>query len=203
LGGGSLAAFSILGSQAGPPARALHRPRHRGNLRSENASGRMVLSGGFDSTIRLWDTQTRAELSLDGHQGAITSLAFAPDGNTGWSGAEDGLVLVWDLSSGKARRLFPDPADPVTCIAFGNKRVALGTRSGWAVVIDRETERVLAHNHAHEGAITSMTFVSDDNLLTASGRPVTGEWLGDGSVRQFIFLEGRVAIRLLKQNPAG
>jgi WD40 repeat protein len=34
---------------------------------------------------------------LDGHEGTVTSLAFAPNGKTIASGSVDGTELIWDL----------------------------------------------------------------------------------------------------------
>ena len=45
--------------------------------------GRMLATGGFDATVRLWDVETHAFLrTLTGHRGVVQSVAFSPDGTT-------------------------------------------------------------------------------------------------------------------------
>lgn len=61
--------------------------------------GKTIASGGYDSTVRLWDTTTAKELQcFTGHQGRINAVAFSPDGKTMASGSEDCSVLVWNLA---------------------------------------------------------------------------------------------------------
>jgi hypothetical protein len=52
-------------------------------------------SGG----ITLWEMATgKVRRHFTGHQGAVYPFAFAPDGRTVLTGAEDTTVLVWDLA---------------------------------------------------------------------------------------------------------
>ena len=36
--------------------------------------------------------------TLTGHQGSVQSVSFSPDGKTLYSGAEDKIVKIWDIS---------------------------------------------------------------------------------------------------------
>lgn len=59
---------------------------------------RLLVSGGEDRTIRLWEIPTgRALASWEAHEGAVTALAFLPDGRTLVSGSGDGTLKLWDL----------------------------------------------------------------------------------------------------------
>ena len=56
---------------------------------------------------RGWETQFQ-ELPLNAHTGAVTALAFDPDGTLLLSGGEDAILLVWELIDGSlflSRRL--------------------------------------------------------------------------------------------------
>ena len=58
--------------------------------------GRVLVSGSYDRTIRLWNIATGEQLgTLDGHTYSITSVAVSPDGSTIASGSFDGTVLLW------------------------------------------------------------------------------------------------------------
>ncbi len=50
---------------------------------SLSADGRLLASGGEDSTLKIWDMQTGECLkTLEGHQGWLAALAFIPASQT-------------------------------------------------------------------------------------------------------------------------
>ncbi len=57
-----------------------------------------ILAGGEGRSILLWDPFTGEELlRLDGHQGPVTSLAFAEQGRMLISGSRDSTILIWEV----------------------------------------------------------------------------------------------------------
>ena len=58
----------------------------------------MVLSGGDDGDVRVWDLVTKACVAtLKGHFSAVTCLSLSPDGWTLLSGGRDSVVIAWNL----------------------------------------------------------------------------------------------------------
>ena len=74
---------------------------HRGSVLglAISTDGRLLASGGKDSTIRLWDTATGGELARwEAHLSSVNALAFSPDGKTLVSGSADRVLKLWDIS---------------------------------------------------------------------------------------------------------
>ncbi len=66
--------------------------------------GKTLASGGGweDTTIRLWDVNTGANIAtLNGVDDPVKSVAFSPNGKLIASGKLNGSVELWDVASGK------------------------------------------------------------------------------------------------------
>ena len=70
--------------------------------------GVRLATGVFEPKIRLWDTQRwREVLAWDAHhqqappRRGVASIAYSPDGKYVISGGMDGMVCVWQASSGR------------------------------------------------------------------------------------------------------
>ncbi|KAJ2936532.1 hypothetical protein H1R20_g558, partial [Candolleomyces eurysporus] len=60
--------------------------------------GKRVVSGSSDTTIRIWDMETGAQVGepLEGHTGDINLVVISPDGKRIVSGSDDGTIRIWD-----------------------------------------------------------------------------------------------------------
>jgi DNA-binding beta-propeller fold protein YncE len=56
--------------------------------------------------------------SLAGHKGAVTSIAYSPDGSCILSGGEDGTMKLWETGTGRELRTFLGHKAGVTSVAF-------------------------------------------------------------------------------------
>jgi WD40 repeat protein len=102
--------LSLWETATGQERLRLSRPSHRADLVVFSPGGRLLASSG-GWAVHLWDATTGNLLrTFRGHQGAVTDLAFCPDGKALISTSRDTTALVWDLSAvrpGKAARLTP------------------------------------------------------------------------------------------------
>ena len=81
--------------------------------------GSQVVSGSYDTTVRLWDAATGALLqTLEGHSGLITSVAFSPDGKQVVSGSVDATVRLWDAATGELLQTLEGHSGWVSSAAF-------------------------------------------------------------------------------------
>ena len=61
-----------------------------------SSDGKYIVSGSWDTTIRMWDAQTGNLVSdpFEGHIESVTSVAFSPDGNGIVLGSYDDTLQI-------------------------------------------------------------------------------------------------------------
>lgn len=82
--------------------KCLHTLRgHDGPVLSVFFQDNMIISGGMDTNIKIWELSSGACLkTLSGHRGGVTSLQYNHFGRKIFSGALDGDLRFWDLDHG-------------------------------------------------------------------------------------------------------
>lgn len=127
---------------------------HRGGVTdvdvavADGTTDARVLSGGVDGVVRVWAKDGSAAGSLARHKGAVTTVAWSPDGKRVASGGTDGAVYVWTPGSGS--RFLEKHKGPVICVTWSPEgdRIISGGEDRLIVVWDvsdkKEPPRVLA-----------------------------------------------------------
>ncbi|MEH2135552.1 WD40 repeat domain-containing protein [Nostoc sp.] len=84
-----------------------------------NADGRILVSGSWDQTIKIWQLETGELLhTLKGHRDRVYAIALSPDGQIIASGSADKTIKLWHLQTGELLGTFTGHGNIVTALAF-------------------------------------------------------------------------------------
>ena len=100
----------------------------------------MLATAGQDQVARLWDPATGDCLrTITGHESAVFSVVFSPDGRMLATAGFDGTARMWDPATGDCLRTVTDPNASVwdatfspggrlLAVAYSDKKHECGTR---------------------------------------------------------------------------
>lgn len=154
-----------------------------------SADEALVAVGGTDSKIHLYALAAGGVLSeageIAGHRGALTSVAFSPDGSLLAAGDKNREICVWTVASREAlvQGSWVFHATTVTSVAWSpsGKYVASGSLDEhiylWEVPAEKgaSTKRTQFAN-AHRSGTTAVAFLDEGTLVSAGGDGASCTW---------------------------
>lgn len=162
-------------------------PAHDDAVAGLSMAGDRLVSGGWDSTVKVWqvreDSLSEALMELDEHDSEIKCVDLSSDGNIAVSGGEDGSAIVWDLRKESPVALYDDLSEdgaPVECV-----RLLSSNTSGNRIEFALATGSVIKHMDASRGrevgevncgATVSCLETMGSNLISGDGSSVVTEW---------------------------
>jgi WD40 repeat protein len=156
--------------------------------------GGKVLTGGGDSTAKLWDVSTGACIrTFSGHTDSVLSVVFSPDGGKVLTGARwpDCTAKLWDVSTGACIRTFSGHTNWVNSVAYSpdGGKVLTGAGGPWssadntAKLWDASTGACIRTFSGHTDWVTSVAYSPDGTkLLTGSYDKTAKLWWTSGVV---------------------
>lgn len=130
----------------------------------------LLISGGKDSSIVIWDFINQVKLKTLNFQGSIvTSIKISPDNKFFISGGID-KVCIYDIKNDKLIREINNNAI-TTGVAFSpdGKIVATSNSDKSITVFEVETGKLLAKLQKHKSWVRSLTFSNDGTKLISCG----------------------------------
>ena len=185
---------------------------HTGAVRSVafDRAGELLLSGGHDNTVRLWNATSGEPLkTLRGHGSRVESVALTADGSHAVSGSQDATVRVWDVagyaeSHVLGSRTLAGHSDAVLAARFAaDGRVLTASRDRTAKLWDAAGEELARFAQGHEFLATSAQFIdAGQRLITGAGDNTARVW-SVGSGAELMVLRGTGRNGIIAADAAG
>jgi WD40 repeat protein len=154
----------------------------------------MLVCGGWDGIIRVWDVQTSYLVrSFEGHGEEICSVAFSPLGDMIVSGSADETVRIWDISSDCCKCVLEGHEDEVFAVCWSGTgdRVISGSWDCSVRVWDVSRQECLMILRGHTREVTSVASSCDSSLIASGSYDRTVQVYGaqSGNVLQTISVD--------------
>ena len=134
---------------------------------------RYFASASFDTTWRLWDTETTKELLLqEGHAREVYTLSFQCDGSLLSSGGLDCSGVVWDIRSGKSVMVLKGHTKPIYAMDWScnGYHIATGGGDGVVNIWDIRKSNLATDMLAHRSSVMDIKFCAEnDSFLITCG----------------------------------
>lgn len=168
--------------QTGPPAQESDCPYfirvlmgHTHSVRAISAYGDTLVSGSYDSTVRVWRISTGEMLHvLRGHSQKVYSVVLDHKRNRCISGSMDSLVKIWDLATGACLNTLEGHTLLVGLLDLRDERLVSAAADSTLRVWDPENGRCRHTLMAHTGAITC--FQHDGQKVISGSEKTVKMW---------------------------
>jgi WD40 repeat protein len=169
--------------------------------------GKLLVSGSYDKTARIWEAGTGKLLHVLPHEGYVFSEEFSSNGRSLVTSSEDGAAYVWDVASGRRQLLLVGGSGAVGAVndaAFspGGREIATASADRLGTIYYTRDGRVIAQLAGHSDGVASIGYdPSGRTIVTGSSdgsarlwdalpegtlepifkssRPASAQWVGD------------------------
>jgi WD40 repeat protein len=134
--------------------------------------GKLVATGGSDTTVRLWNSITGRKLDEFTTAGQSTDLSFSPDDRLlAAAGSIDTTARIWNVSTGDLAGIVSGHRSGVQSVTFSpDSRAVLTTGRDGKVFISRSSDGLLqAALLGQRGAVPNASFSADGQRVITAG----------------------------------
>jgi WD40 repeat protein len=141
-----------------------------------NPGGTLVLTGGEDRLVRLWDSKTGQLVSqLPAHGGAVMTAGFSPAGDVFFTGDHAGRLCLWRTAD-RAPLFRCAQAEPIRKAAFNHEGTQIVVGAGKQTrLLDTSTGRFVGAPWSHSDLVRVLAFSPDDRQVLVAGDDGTAQ----------------------------
>ncbi|PMB08342.1 hypothetical protein CEN49_10180 [Fischerella thermalis CCMEE 5273] len=159
--------------------------KHQGFVQKVKFSpdGKIIATASFDNTAKLWSSDGKELVTLQGHTESVVDVSFSPDGQTIATASRDGTAKLW-YSDGKLIKTLKGHKGVVWSVSFSPDGQTIATAGeDKTVKFWRWNGNFLNTWKAHDGAIYSISFSPDgQKIATASDDKSVKLWNLQGNL---------------------
>ncbi|KAH7635260.1 WD40-repeat-containing domain protein [Sordaria sp. MPI-SDFR-AT-0083] len=148
---------------------------HAHSVRSISAHGDILVSGSYDSTVRVWRISTGQQLHvLSGHNQKVYSVVLDHKRNRCISGSMDSYVKIWDLDTGACLYTLEGHSLLVGLLDLRDEKLVSAAADSTLRIWDPENGKCKHTLMAHTGAITC--FQHDGRKVISGSEKTVKMW---------------------------
>lgn len=139
---------------------------------SLSADTALLVSGGLDSLIVVWDVSSGAiSKKLNYHHGIITSLNLNQDRSLLASGSSDKTVVVYNLASGEITYTLTDFTSAITNVKFSpdGQLLAVASLDNQIKLYQANNGQLLTSLKGHKSSVRDLCFNKKATMLYSCG----------------------------------
>lgn len=141
---------------------------HSQSVRSVTGYGNIIVSGSYDTTVRVWDLleENKCKFILEGHSDRIYSTALNFQTKRCYSGSMDSSINVWDIEKGELLYSLEGHSSLVGLLELSDDYLVSAAADSTLRVWDPQSPENFSKLKGHSNAITCF---QHDSLRVVSG----------------------------------